>query len=107
MKQTNNSVGKYFILVVIFFIPLISNLLHYVVFEHEFGKRNGNLEWVDGSKIHYCDQYLFKIHPAIEVPESGIAFVSIFSQKNLVLLPHEIEVQQRSFFYFNRGPPSA
>ncbi len=105
MKQMNSSVSKYFVLVVIFFIPLISNLLHYVIIEHEFGKRNRDLEWVDGSKIHYCDQYLCKIHPAIAAPESPVVFTPLVNYKTIVLIPCEIVEQFSSWFYFNRGPP--
>ncbi|MGG5505828.1 hypothetical protein [Myroides sp. C6-3] len=90
---------------VIFFVPLISNLLHYVIIEHEFGKRNRGLEWVDGSKIHYCDQDLGKIHPAIEVPESHIELVPLIRYTTVVLIPSEIVEQLPAWFYFNRGPP--
>ncbi|WP_413511222.1 hypothetical protein [Myroides odoratus] len=105
MKKTNIGVSKYFVLSVIFFIPLISNLLHYVVIEHEFGKRTRGLEWIDGSKVHYCDQDLFKIHPAVEVPCIFIEIVPLFVYRSTVLTASKIVEQQPSFFYFNRGPP--
>ncbi len=105
MKQTNSRVSKYFFLVVVFFIPLTSNLLHYVIIEHEFGARNHALEWIDGSKVHYCDQYLFKIHPAIEVPSYTIAIVPLVIDE-IVLVETRARIEQRrSCFYFNRGPP--
>lgn len=105
MKQTNSSVSKYIALVVVFFIPLISNLLHYVIIEHEFGRRNRELEWVDGGKVHYCDQYLFKIHPAIEVPDFCIEIVPLVVYNNTVLTACKIVEQGVTLFYFNRGPP--
>jgi len=106
MKQNNIHCSKYVALVAIFFIPLISNLLHYVIIEHQFGTRSHELEWVDGSKVHYCDQHLFKIHPAIEVPTFDIAFVFLIINKTIVLLKNEIVEQPSSCFYFNRGPPT-
>ncbi|WP_158962288.1 hypothetical protein [Myroides fluvii] len=107
MKQTNSSVSKYIGLVVVFFIPLISNLLHYVVIEHEFGKRSHELEWVEGGKVHYCDQYLFKIHPAIEVPCLCLEIVPLVVYNSTVLTTSEIVEQRVTLFYFNRGPPLA
>lgn len=105
MKQTNSSVSKYLFLVVVFFIPLTSNLLHYVVIEHEYGLRNHVLEWIDGSKVHYCDQYLFKIHPAVEVPTFAIAIVPLVINA-VVIDVINVRIKQPShFFYFNRGPP--
>ena len=106
MKQTNSSVSRYVFLVVVFFIPLFSNLLHYVIIEHEFGKRSRDLEWIDGSKVHYCDQYLFKIHPAIEVPLSHIDLAPFVYYKTLVLHLGEMVQSLSPSIFYNRGPPS-
>ena len=106
MKNSNIGCGKYVALLIVFFIPLVSNVLHYVVIEHEFGKRNSTLEWIDGSKVHYCDQYLFKIHPAIEVPTCWIEVVSFLVNKSIVLQQNKEVEQPDRWFYFNRGPPS-
>ncbi|MCS4237295.1 hypothetical protein [Myroides odoratus] len=105
MKNVNINGSKYAFLVVVFFIPLISNLLHYVIIEHEFGQRNHEVEWIDGSKVHYCDQYLFKIHPAIEVPQLSIDIVPLVLYETTVLLICKLIEQRVSCFYFNRGPP--
>lgn len=105
MKQSNSSVSKYFFLVVVFLIPLTSNLLHYVIIEHEYGTRNHALEWIDGNKVHYCDQYLFKIHPAIEVPTFTIDIVPLVIDETVLVGTTDFIEQQNSWFYFNRGPP--
>lgn len=106
MKNSNIGRGKYVALLIVFFIPLLSNLLHYVIIEHEFGKRNSELEWIDGNKVHYCDQYLFKIHPAIEVPTCWIDVCFFVLNQSIVVQEQEEVEQAIRWFYFNRGPPA-
>jgi len=105
MKDNNICRSKYVALLIVFFIPLLSNLLHYVIIEHEFGKRNSKLEWIDGSNVHYCDQYLFKIYPAIEVPPCWIDVCFFVLDHSIVLQKQEEVEQTTSRLYFNRGPP--
>lgn len=96
------------VLLWIFFVPFFSNNLHYVIINHEYGKTHtNNLEWRDGSKVHYCDQYLFKLLPAIQVP-SEISLESIL-QDNFQLIFNILHVFYTSNVkqnLFARGPPS-
>lgn len=96
------------ILLWMFFIPLFSNNLHYVIIKHEYGKTNSNqLEWSDGNNIHYCNQHLFKLLPAIQVPTEfrvetlfETNFQSVFTE------PPVFYVINVNKVFFTRGPPS-
>lgn len=89
----------------VFVVPHVSNLLHYVVFEHNYTYKSNQTEWKNADTVHYCEQYLFKFSPAVEI---------VFHQWS-ILKPqfyNFIPVEKEVIYKYNsnlpirtRGPP--
>lgn len=95
------------VLTFVFFVPFFSNLLHYVIIDHEYGYHSKTLEWRNDSSMHYCDQYLFKLLPAIEVPIAVINGIIVFNNFQLnEVNPHVFFTTDVEFYRFQRGPPT-
>lgn len=89
----------------VFIVPHVSNLLHFVIFDHNYRDRSNQTEWVNANTVHYCDQFLFKFSPVVE-----IAFFQwdFFIEKVYSVVPIEREItvkQQASNPIRMRGPP--
>lgn len=67
MRNKNIRVLWFTFMLLVFIVPHISNNLHYVIVKHTFGKKNNSLEWVDSNTVHYCEQYLCKTAPLLEI----------------------------------------
>ncbi|SDH64127.1 hypothetical protein SAMN05421818_10925 [Myroides phaeus] len=91
---------------VVFLVPHISNLLHYVIIEHQYGVRTNKTEWVDADTVHYCDQYLYKISPAfvIDIVEWEPFYVHQYIEK--AVFNECLTLLNTINFYWLRGPPN-
>ncbi|MTG96775.1 MULTISPECIES: hypothetical protein [Myroides] len=105
MNKKNIRVLWLTLMLSVFIIPHISNVLHFVVIKHDFGRRTKVLEYVNSNSIHYCDQYLFKISPLLE-------FDSIQWEVIVELAYHCVDdfyllskYSFDTFYYYLRGPP--
>ncbi|MDR2222438.1 MAG: hypothetical protein LBE34_06835 [Flavobacteriaceae bacterium] len=107
MKRKHIGVWLSILGIISFSIPTLSNILHYVVIEHNFGHRSSKLEWVDAKNIHYCEQYLCKFSPAIETPVMVFSAVVV----GCVIVYYNVQVasykEQFSSFFWSRGPPGS
>lgn len=91
---------------VVFIVPHVSNLLHYVIIKHQFGVRTNKTEWVDADSVHYCDQYLFKISSALALDIVNWEPFQVQQYFEKVVFRECFALQSAINFYWLRGPPS-
>lgn len=90
----------------LFLVPILNNTLHYVIIDHHFGQKSTQLEYVDSNTIHYCEQYICKLSPAIEHIVAPIEFWEERVHDELVI---EVVANYKEClfpFYWLRGPPA-
>ncbi len=105
MKNKNIRVLWLTLMLVVFIIPHISNVLHFVVVEHEFGKRSSDLEYVNSNTIHFCEQHIFKLSPltAIDLFRWNVWTPQVYSY---VMDLYKINSFDTFYnFIYLRGPP--
>lgn len=89
----------------LFLVPILNNALHYVIIDHHFGQKSTKLEYVDSTTVHYCEQYLCKLSPAIE---HIVVPVELWIERLHCELVIEVVASYKEFlfpFYWLRGPP--
>ncbi|MEC4113018.1 hypothetical protein [Myroides pelagicus] len=105
MKTKNIRVLWLVLLLGVFVIPHTSNLLHFVIIEHDFNKRSNAVEYLNSNTVHYCEQYLFKYAPLLDFDVFNIDFW--VDQMYLPIYVIDVRLEYLDFFYsyYLRGPP--